>query len=246
MAAKAITEPHRFVVITDDVPAMQAAGLEAFPIWSVPDIPEHAGPWLRNYMRLGLFDLSIGGQIGERILSIDLDAIIRGNIDDLIPRPGTCFQILSLKCRQQLQGGLFYVEPGYAYPNPWGLLLDDANSNIVARSRKWVGSDQAILSELFYAQVADGRIPSWSEHDGVVLNTEGLAQHDWRIFFRTGHRKCWEHGVPERAAYFEASGMDESTCPAHTAWAGELSGRTPGGLSTRVARYLRKGGRPRG
>jgi hypothetical protein len=64
-----------------------------------------------------------------------------------------------------------------------------------------VGSDQAVLSELFY-----GDVPVWDEEDGLIINR--LDWPGWRIFFRTGARKCWDVHAPERAIYYAESGRD--------------------------------------
>lgn len=195
MCAKHITTPHRFVCITDDVPKMQAAGLDAVPLWEVPKFPIVAQHWLHNYVRLGLFDPTIGGNIGERILSIDLDAVIRRNADHLVSNPAP-FRIMALRSRQQLQGGLFLIEPGALDPNPWRALLD---TDVVARSYHWIGSDQAVLSELFYQRVQAGEFPTFNEDDGITINE---PNDSWAIFFRTGQHKCWHPSRPECIDYF--------------------------------------------
>jgi hypothetical protein len=226
--AKHITLPHRFVVVTDDVPAYKDTGIDAVPIWASPRDPKSTMQhWLFNYMRLGLFDPEIGGKIGERLLNLDLDMIIRENIDDIVSDPAP-FKIMALQSRVQLQGGMFLVEPGSVTPNPWEVLLNDPT--IIERSRKWVGSDQAVLSELFY-----GRVPTWNEADGVIINQ--LDWPRWRIFFRTGTRKCWLDGAPEREIYLRESGLNHDTAAPFIP-SPPRSGRTVGGLSTRVRRYI--------
>jgi hypothetical protein len=203
MMRKHLRIPHRFVIVTDDVPAMEAAGLDAVPIWAVPDIPATRAHWLRNYVRLGVMDPAIGGALGSRVLSIDLDAIVRADITDLVEGPEP-FRIMRLMSRQQVQGALFRVDPGRFDVNPWDMLLRDSETNIIDRSRAWVGSDQAILSELFFRKVEAGELPCWTEADGMSINR--LRQPGWRVFFRTGPKKCWNDGVPERDIYLYESG----------------------------------------
>jgi hypothetical protein len=203
MMAKHLTVPHGFIVVTDNEEAHRAAGLETRPLWDAPYIRPTKAHWLFNYVRLGLFSADHGGSIARRILSIDLDAIVRGNIDDMVSHDEP-FKILSFKDRQQVQGGLFVVDPGALPIDPWHEFITNTDE-LVARSRKWVGSDQAVLSELFYRMVYDGIIPHWSEDDGVVLND---ISGDWRVFFRTGALKCWRDEAPERAIYYAESGRD--------------------------------------
>jgi hypothetical protein len=203
MIGKHLTVPHRFVCVTDDVPAMEAAGIEAFPIWAAPQFEAKQNYWLHNFVRLGLFDPEIGGKIGERLFSIDLDAIVRRNIDHLVSDPAP-FRIMSMLNRTQLQGGMFLIEPGALTPNPWRMLTE---SDVVERSRrnKWIGSDQAVLSELFYRDVQRGRWPVFNEGHGVAINALDIPR-DWAVFFRTGARKPWHTSRPEWAEYYKQSG----------------------------------------
>lgn len=225
--AKHLKVPHRFVCVTDDCAAMEAAGIEAFPLWAAPPVKATVRHWLFNYNRLALFDADVGGLIGERLLNVDLDAIIRANIDDIVMDPAP-FKIMSLQSRVQLQGGLFLIEPGSQSVNPWAAIHDDPT--LIERARRWVGSDQAVLSELFY-----GNVPTWDEEDGLIINQ--FDWPGWRMFWRTGARKCWDAHAPEREVYYRESGrsLDE---PAPYLPHQAMSGRTPGGLSTRVRRYI--------
>lgn len=210
MLAKHLTVPHRFVCITDDVPAMQAAGIEALPIWDAPAFDATRNHWLHNYVRLGLFDRDIGGRVGERILAIDLDMVIRSNIDDYVSNPAP-FRVMAMKSRPWLQGGLFLVEPetfdDLVETNPWRMLT---TTDIVERSRRWVGSDQAVLSELFYDAVRAGAIPTYDESHDITIND---WSDSWRVFFRTGQRKCWDRRMPEYGAYYEQSGRQPDDVP---------------------------------
>lgn len=202
MVAKHLSLPHRFVVVTDNEKLFKEAGLETYPLWGCPKHEELRTNWINCYARLGLFDWQLGGNIADRILSVDLDAVIRAPIDDLFDGDAP-FKILSMKDRAQLQGGLFRVDPGLVDPCPWDAIHNDAD--IFRDSDKWIGSDQAILSELFYKDVLAGTIPSWSADDGMSIND---YDQPWRIFFRTGDKKCWHPDVPEQAEYLAQSGRD--------------------------------------
>lgn len=202
MVAKHLTVPHRFIVVTDDEAAHRAEGLETLPLWRAPADTLERGPnWINCYVRLGLFDELIGGTIAKRILSIDLDAVIRAPIDDLVIG-NEPFKAMSLKSRDWIQGGLFRVDPGRVFPNPWLALHEDAGIIDRCKGRGWIGSDQSILSELFYEEVKRGAIPSWNEDDGMAINE---FYSPWRVFFRTGHKKCWQEGMEERAEYLAQS-----------------------------------------
>jgi hypothetical protein len=202
MVSKHLTVPHRFIVVTDNEAAHRAEGLETVPLWTNPHHGYRKEGWVNCYARLGLFSDTIGGFIANRILSIDLDAVIRAPIDDLI-QGDEPFKILGLRSRAWLQGGMFRVDPGCVWPNPWHELLRDEETKIFERGHKWVGSDQGILSELFYAKALRGEIPRWTEDDGMAINDFHAS---WRVFFRTGPKKCWQEGMPERAEYLAQSG----------------------------------------
>lgn len=198
MFAKHLTVPHRFVCVTDDPVGMYThyPDIETVLLWPSPQPHADNRHWLFNYNRLRLFDPWAAEAIGERILCSDLDIVIRGNIDHLIKDDHEPFRILALKSRIQLQGGFFYVEPGRVSPNPWAALHEDPT--IFERARKWVGSDQAVLSELFY-----GKVPTWDEDDGLIINQYDWP--DWRVLFRTGTHKCWAPHQPEFADYMRES-----------------------------------------
>jgi hypothetical protein len=220
---------------------MEAAGVEAFPIWDLP-IPQPRQTrqhWLNNYVRLGLLNKAIGGQLGDRLLGIDLDIVIRANIDSLVETDAPV-KFMCLKSRTWIQGGLILVTPGALEPDPWEILTNDPAIVDRARAHGFCGSDQAVLSELYYQRLLDGEFASWNESDGIAINE---FHEPWRLFFRTGHHKCWLPGMPEADLYYGESGADPSTCPPDPL--PRKSGKTPGGLFTSVRRYVLKGGRPR-
>jgi hypothetical protein len=232
MLAKHLTIPHKLVCVTDDVEGMERAGIEAVPLWSLPCAePELTRQHkLNNFVRLGLCDASIGGRLGEWLVSIDLDVIIRANIDSLFAGPWPPFKIMSVKSRTWLQGGLFMVRPGWIEPNPWAVLRDDPGVVTRAREAGFCGSDQSVLSWLFYGAPD---LPVWTEDDGLSINE--LDQPDWRIFFRTGDLKCWHENAPERELYLAESGADPATVPPDPQVS--KTATAPGGLFTRVGRY---------
>ncbi len=211
MLRKHVTHDFRHVCVTDQPDAMRAEGIESVPLWpvDVPHLPmQTARHYLNNWLRLGLFDFDLMHQtLGiaphETLVSIDADIVIRRNIDHLF-RDLPAFKIMSLKMRQHLQGGLFAVRPGQVTPNPWRVLHDEPVT--VAESRRYGGSDQALLTHLFY----DTGVATWSEDDGLAINAQ-FDHEDWAIFFRTGHKKCWDVRMPEAQEYYAQSGRDITT-----------------------------------
>lgn len=218
MLRKHLTIPFAHTCVTDNVEGIRAVGIEAVPLWPVnaalpPQTPRH---YLNNWLRLGMFDEDLMRHVGlvrglnrgdDVLVSIDTDIVIRRNVDHLF-RDLPSFKIMSLKNRAHLQGGLFMVRPGWTDPNPWRVLHDDPDT--VAASRRWGGSDQALLSELFHARTVTGEIPTWNEDDGLAINAQ-YDHLDWSLFFRTGHRKCWDVRMPEAREYYAQSGRDIET-----------------------------------
>ncbi len=214
MLKKHLTLEFRHTCVSDQPDAHRAEGIEAVPLWpvNVPHLPEQTRrSFLNNWLRLGLFDDLLMMEYlqwvpGDVLVSIDADIVIRRNIDHLFADM-PAFKIMSLKSRCHLQGGLFAVRPGQVHPNPWRVLHDDPAA--VAASTRYGGSDQALLSHLFYGLAETGALATWNEDDGIAIN----AQHDldWSLFFRTGHRKCWDVTMPEAREYYAQSGRDIET-----------------------------------
>ncbi len=212
MLRRHLTIPFRHVCVTDNVAGVRAEGIEAVSLWPVScAVPEQTKRhYLNNWLRLGLFDPDVTGEYlsiddGDVVVSLDADIVIRRNIDHLF-RDLPAFKILSFKNRQHLQGGIFAVRPGYVSPNPWEVLHND-RARVVA-ARRWGGSDQALLSELFHARsLPGGDVATWNEDDGIAINAQ-FYDLDWSLFFRTGHKKCWDVRMPEAREYYENSGRD--------------------------------------
>jgi hypothetical protein len=157
MFRRHLTVPHRFVCLTDDVEGMTRAGVDALELWR----PTRAEPeptrqhWLNNFARLGLLG-EPGRAISDRILGVDLDIVIRANIDDIVE----CAAPLKLMCLQSrtwVQGGLILATPGALHPDPWEAYNTQPELLDVARARGFFGSDQAILSSCFTTTCAAAR-----------------------------------------------------------------------------------------
>lgn len=215
MLHKHLTIPFRHVCVTDNVDGVRAEGIDAVPLWPVPTAslpPQTKRHYLNNWLRLGMFDAELMGRhLGTSsrsvLVSIDADIVIRRNIDHLFATLHD-FKIMSLKLRNHVQGGLFMVRPGVVTPNPWRVLHDEPET--LLRARQWGGSDQSLLQELFYARTGSGGIPVWNEDDGLAINAQ-YDHEDWCLFFRTGHKKCWDVRMPEAREYYEQSGRDIET-----------------------------------
>lgn len=202
---------HRFVCITDDPAGIEC---ETFPLWSFPEIdqsgrlelivtdieakreregrghiPYNRTPLLPDcFRRLRLFDPEIGHQLGEYILSIDLDCKIFGEFD-----PGRHrFKILRGYARSKYCGSMWMLKAGeldYVWhdfdPVETPKFLAQQKHN----DRPLIGSDQAWMSTVI------PNAPTWSQDDGIyqarqlMHNHRSKAPDDMRICFAAGRLK---------------------------------------------------------
>jgi len=78
MVTRHLRIPHRFFCITDDF-AGYAQGINLVPMW----FPDGLG----RCRRLRIFDPSMRQIFGDRILQLDIDGVITGDITSLVDRP---------------------------------------------------------------------------------------------------------------------------------------------------------------
>lgn len=149
---------HEFICITDD-----PEGLDEF-VKVVPMWADHRDRE-RNYKRLKLLSTEMRDLIGERILHLDLDTVIMGDITDLVDTDAHA-KIWSVPSAGR---------HGYAL-NPSMMLFDagaldhiwrafDADPEAMAakvRLAGWTGTDQSIISAM------GSDLPTWTRDDGLL------------------------------------------------------------------------------
>lgn len=88
MVARNLRLPHRFTCITDDSEGIDG-DVRVIPLWddyaSVPNPSSPVNP--SCYRRLKMFSAEARDIIGERIVSMDLDVVITGDLTPLFDRP---------------------------------------------------------------------------------------------------------------------------------------------------------------
>lgn len=88
MVARHLPLPHRFTCITDDARGIDD-DIRIIPLWDTyANIPSPSG--LHNpscYRRLKMFSAEARELIGERIVSLDLDTVVCGDLTPLFSRP---------------------------------------------------------------------------------------------------------------------------------------------------------------
>jgi len=167
--------PHQLWCITDD-----PSGIDA----RVRVLPLPAGlnhtPRCRRRMRI--FDREFASSIGPRILAMDLDMVITGDITDLVARhePLVCVHIGYAKV---LSGSFILMDAGVLH-GLWLQYKADPDGYPVKAQPRGVGSDQAMLNH--YLRTGRGRpreVGIWTERDGFTT------------FFGQGYERFQHLGV---------------------------------------------------
>lgn len=192
MLDKHLTIPHRFVCVTDDAKGLDS--IETMPIWDYPKIVTGARQ-PNCYRRLRVFSREARSMFGERVLSIDLDAVVLGNIDSLITDDD--FKIMQGKAAPY-NGSMFLHRTGTRL-HVWDTLSKHTPDMVRRHERmsnvRHYGSDQAWMS--FKLPGA----PTWGAADGVhhfTLLTEGVPT-SCRLLFCAGGAKPWSARVRDTA-----------------------------------------------
>ena len=178
MIATHYRKPHRFYCVTDQ----SLPGINTVPLWDCP-LPQRKGiP--SCYYRLFLFSGQARQLFGDMVVSIDLDAIILGDISHLFTTDN--FKIAK-GVSNPYNGSLWQVKPG-AYPELW-TDLDQATANRANRQKAsngktFYGSDQAVMAYKL------PKSPTWSEQDGIY-QFHGDIPIKAKIVFFTGLIKPW-------------------------------------------------------
>jgi hypothetical protein len=194
MIAKHYRKPHRFVCVTDrpeDLP-----GIETIPLWAdacnVPSPIGHSYP--SCYRRLKVFAPDAGKMFGPRLVSMDLDTVITGDIAPLFDRPEdfviwgeSDFPHTTPYC-----GSMWMLRTG-TRPSVW-TQFDETTSPSLAMRAGCRGSDQGWLSFVLGKGEA-----TWSRKDGVYSYRKHLHRYghglpsDARIVFFHGKHDPWSH-----------------------------------------------------
>lgn len=152
--------PHQLWCITDD-----PSGIDA----RVRVLPLPAGlnhtPRCRRRMRI--FDREFSSSIGPRILAMDLDMVITGDITDLVARhePLVCVHIGYAKV---MSGSFILMNAGVLHAL-WMRYRDDPEGYPVKAQARGVGSDQAMLNHFLRTDPWRPRkVGVWTERDGFV------------------------------------------------------------------------------
>lgn len=192
MVKRHLQAEHEFVCITDDPRGVKA---RTIPLWEgLPGLTAEPDKKPNCYKRLRLF--SDDSPITGPVLAIDLDCIITGPLDPLLPDTG--FKILKgYSC--PYNGSLWYVEPGYR-PDVWRTLNTETAEQARSALPGATGSDQVWLSHMLPGH------ETWGPEDGIYQHARGPEPaDDARIIFFAGAQKPWDRNCKLRDRYITES-----------------------------------------
>ena len=190
MVGRHYHKPHRFVLITDD-PA--GATCETYPLWADLRGMRHplGGGRPACYTRMKLFSREMRDVLGPRVVQMDLDVVITGDITELFERdaPFVGWRVTNGRKPRVYNGSLWMVTPG-ALDYVWSDFDPDVTPRR-ANAAGYVGSDQACMAYM----LGEDR-PYWTARDGVLsyrldkLDRRALPAHARIVCFH-GPKKPW-------------------------------------------------------
>jgi hypothetical protein len=213
MIGRRVSLPHRIVCVTDD-PVGLAGGVGTFPLWTdCSSLRNASGPHLLPscYRRLKIFDGAttdaMGIARGERVVSLDLDAVIVSDaFGQLFEREET-FVGWGVPGHRHLlvfNGSMFMHRAG-SCEKLW-TDFDPHTSPRLAVSRGFLGSDQAWLSLRMLGRPDVG---IWtSRQHGVkrmreVRDARCFSEKDTSVVFFPGNDKPWHPEIRRRYAWID-------------------------------------------
>ena len=163
MIGRNLDIPHRFLCITDDPEGVKC---ETYPLWTEPNVNLPSGR-PNCYRRLKVFG-EFGKELGDRLMSIDLDSVITKNITPIVDRKED-FVIWGDTARNTLYNGGFWIMTPGTRTQVWDKFTPKAPQ--ITKNLRIVGSDQAWISHILGPGEA-----TWTTKDGVYSYRNHLRQ----------------------------------------------------------------------
>jgi len=207
MLHRNIRVPHRIICITDEPEGISEC--ETYPLWGDADGLNNAtnANLPSCYRRLKLYDQPtqelLGIRYGDRIVGIDLDTVITGDVTELFTQPTlyTGWVLRGKHHPQVYNGSLQIFDAGPDLQHIWSE-FDPATSPLEAFRAGYLGSDQSWLSYKLIGRVgAHGA--SWPEVASYPLQVrlQGVLSAQTKIVFFHGMKKPWDAEVQHQAPW---------------------------------------------
>lgn len=182
MVLRNLKLPHRFTCITDDPTGIDPE-VRIIPLWDTfSDLPSPSGPHNPScYRRLKIFSPEARELIGERIVSMDLDTVITGDItplfdrdDDFVIWGGQSVQPKMKVLFSWYNGSLMMLRAG-TRTKVWDT-FDPKRSPAEAHRANSRGSDQGWITHC----LGTGE-KVWTDKDGVLSYRNHIAINGNRL-----------------------------------------------------------------
>jgi hypothetical protein len=171
MIARHYPHPHRFVCVTDDPTGIEAP-VQTIPLW--PDYAELVNPSAPStgpscYRRLRMFARDAADWLGRRIVALDLDCVVTGDLTPIFHRTEPFVIWADTNPKTPYNGSLMLFTAG-AVAELWEE-FDPIQSPKRTRAAGYFGSDQAWIS----LRLGGGQ-PTFKRQDGVLSYRVHLKQ----------------------------------------------------------------------
>lgn len=170
MIARHYSKPFDFVCCTDDARGLER--IHTIPLWNDwADLPNPHG--LHNpscYRRLKVFAPNAGEWLGERIIAIDLDMVVTGDLSPLFDDPAE-FKIWGqsdFPSRQWYNGSFWSLKAG-SRPQVWTEFSETSPS--LTKHSGARGSDQG-----WFSYILGPHEQTWSTKDGIYSYRVHIAK----------------------------------------------------------------------
>lgn len=189
MVARHYSTPHDFACITDD-PTGIAPDIRIIPLWE--QFADIRGPHgVSCYRRLRAFSAEAAEIISPRFVSVDLDAVITGDLSPLWDRPED-FVIWGDTARNTPYNGSMWLLRAGTRTKVWET-FDPHASPKQTLAAGLVGSDQAWIAAALGDQEPrwgpDQGVYSWRVH--LKRRNRGALPVGARVVFFHGREKPW-------------------------------------------------------
>jgi hypothetical protein len=209
--------PVRVVCVTDDPTGISC---ETFPLWEdCGKLRNASGAHLPScYRRLKIYDRAtqreLGIPVADRVVSIDLDSLVTGNLRDVLLKKGIFvgWKLAGMN-HDETYNGSFQMFTAGSLRDIWED-FDPARSPQVASAAGWRGSDQAWLSMKLIGREGCTNIdyPTFASYP-LHIRKMGAFSARTRLVFFHGKKKPWSPEARAEASWISRYWRDENALP---------------------------------